>query len=287
MITDLLFQLLQDTKIIDKYPTSVIDKIKSEIENDGLFKELDIISKQRNYNPFNVENLVNKVSSSIISLIQKRDELKNLEVTLLNTCTNKLITNSVKEKDIALTDLDNKKRDFLNSNLNKQISVLNNTKNITAAPDSLKKVKDYESSKNTIVTTYIKKVDELQDRYEQLNYVDDSGLNYLNRYVQLKELYWEDFKSFFSFLISLDIGLKTVYSINEGLPNYNKFVLLNDYYKWFKRSLIKLDQLFETDQETTLCLSLAHGGTVNGAGFMARIPFFKRGIKEKKFRFYF
>ncbi|MDR2238696.1 MAG: hypothetical protein LBE92_21490 [Chryseobacterium sp.] len=239
---------------------SVIIKVKKEIEDDRLMQDLNQLNEAPlAYNPFAVELLLNEASELLQSCIQKRTELKNLEITLLTDSINKIMSVKKRDYESKVIESDN---NFSSSGkiLSKQSALKVGTDNvITAEISSVQKVEEYEKN----IKSAKRELKAVNDKYEDLlsefSQDNNSGLNYLSRYIETKEIYWEDFKEVFRKLKCLEVGFKTVYDIDSPLPPVTKDNLLNKYYLWLKRNLLKLSKILEQEQEFTLILPLKTG----------------------------
>lgn len=237
----------------------IIEIIKQEIEDDELMDSLKLINAAPlAYYPYSVELLINEASELIQSCIQKRNELKNLEVTLLTEAINRILDRQRKVYEDQVVEAE---IGFTNSSkmLSKQTKVKYTNVWQEADPASAQEIKVFEDA--------IKKARrELKSEYEKYDDLTNefakdinSGLNFLYRYKETKEIYWEDFQELFRKLKSLEVGFKTVYEINSPLPTISKENFLNRCYIWLKQNLLKVSKILEKEQEFTLVFPLKVG----------------------------
>jgi hypothetical protein len=237
----------------------IILKVKKEIEDDKLISNLQQLNTSPlSYNPFAVELLINETTELLQSCIQKRTELKTLEVTLLTDCINKILSAKRREYDASLQNAD---AAYPNSNkaLSKQSKLILSQTTAEADPASSQQVATYEKAIKDAKKELKAESDKYEDILSEFALDPNSGINFLSRYVELKEIYWEDFKEVFRKLKCLEVGFKTVYEIDSPLPAISKDTLLNKYYIWLKDNLLKLSKILEQEQEFTLILPLKAG----------------------------
>lgn len=246
--------------------SSDIDLIKRELEDDKLLKELaKINSSPLAYNPFAVEFLLSDTTELLKSCIEKRTELKNLEVTLLNDSINKLLLAQKRKYEKEIADVDERYPN-LDKKLAKQIKLKTTPDAVEADDTSVTEIRKYEEEIKRLNNGLKKEYEDYEDLLQEFSKDKNSGLNYLARYMELKEIYWEDFKEVFRKLKSLEVGFKTVYEIDTTLPPITNDNLLNKYYLWLKHNLLKLNKLLETEQEFTIPVSLKEGFPSPGGG---------------------
>ncbi|MDZ4712924.1 MAG: hypothetical protein SGI89_11460, partial [bacterium] len=256
-------QILADV-LMEAIPTltptdPIIVKVKKEIEDDKLIQDLQQLNAAPlSYNPFAVELLINEATELLQSCIQRRTELKNLEVTLLTDSINKIL--SVKKRDYD-TKVINADTSYTNSSkvLSKQSKVTVSSTNIEAEANSVLQIATYETTIKDAKKDLKSENEKYEDILLETSQDPNSGINYLSRYIEVKEIYWEDFKEVFRKLKCLEVGFKTVYEIDSPLPIISKDSLLNKYYVWLKNNLLKLSKVLEQEQEFTLILPLNVG----------------------------
>ncbi len=224
------------SKILKAYQIPDTDPIRNnllrDIEDENLVSNLNSIHTlpRTMYNPFRVEMLIDDCIRLISSLLIKRTELKNLEVIMVRESAKKTMLNERIDNPAA-----------------------NNEYSAMMVGDIEKKIiNDALSNK---LAEYEKALDNLSNQI-------DSGLNYPNRYNELLEIYKLDYEEFYTKLKSVEVGVKTVYGIDEPLPTIDDGAItqaLNKYYLWIKKILIKLDIILENEQEQTMIIPLLRG----------------------------
>lgn len=266
---DILAALINETRLktnssILPLATSDLAIIKRELEDDKLLEELERInSSPLAYNPFGVELLLSDTSELLKSCIEKRTELKNLEVILLNDSINKILSEQKRKYEKEIDAVEKKYPDTAKI-LAKQIKLKTSPTSVEADDLSVNEIRKYEEEIEDLTDKLKKQCEYYEDLLQDFSNDKNSGLNYLARYMELKEIYWEDFKEVFRKLKSLEVGFKTVYDIDIELPKISEDNLLNKYYIWLKANLLKLNKLLETEQEFTLTISLRNGIPVSG-----------------------
>lgn len=248
------------------YSDSALDLIRSELEDTRLLEDLNKInSAPPFYNPFGVEFLIGDTTELLKSCLQKRTELKNLEVVLLNDCIGKLMAARRKEFE---NDIDELNKNYPGSSgiLSKQTKLKTNLDSVEADEASSVQVKNYETSVRDIKEKLDTEAAHYEKVLEEFSADKNSGLNYLTRYIELKEIYWEDYRELFRKLKSLEVGFKTVYDMNVPLPEIGSDNLLNKYYIWLKNGMLALNKILETEQEFTMAISIKGGRPGYGSG---------------------
>jgi hypothetical protein len=262
ILADLLKNSLLEINISD----SDFDTVRRELEDDQLISELkEIVEGPLAYNPFGVEFLLSDTTNLLQSCLQKRTELKSLEVTLLSDCMNKVVAVKKRQFDQDVAKVELRYPDLVRT-LAKQTKLKSTAGSVEPHEDSVKQVSAYESEMKSLKDSFKSITNELEDQLLEFSKDKNSGLNYLSRYSALKEIYWIDVKELFRKLKSLQIGFKSVYNIDTKWPGISSDNLLNSYYKWLKESLLKFNKLLETEQEFTITVSIKHGVPMAGGG---------------------
>lgn len=236
----------------------MVSKIQDDLEPDSFRDELREIKLKYNYYP--VEILISKCKGLLHSLLEKRDEIKGLEVSLLNQAMTRALKDIDNEKAQALQDLDNTHKEFLSKGFLKNIEFeIDVNKNIKAKDSSIKNLTTIEKDFKDQNEKYRKKIEDVEVNYESYTFGENSGVNFLERIIEKKEIYHSIFKEFYANLISLKEGFSVVYNINRNFPELNSTNLLNEYYKWLTDSIIALNELVQDEQEVELIISLKNG----------------------------
>jgi hypothetical protein len=153
MKNQILFNVLKNSRPKNFYSDEQLSKINEGIESESLKNELLLLLNEVNYNPFCIEILISKCSSLLNSVLEKRDELKSIEVLLLNQSINKILRDKRKENEILIENIKNKNINFLSN-----VSI----KNI-----------EFELKDNLLTSTKksSQKVEQIEKEFENLNKV--------------------------------------------------------------------------------------------------------------------
>ena len=185
---------------------------------------------------------------------------------------NKILSKKKKDFDDRILKLDEDNIEFSSSVIIKQNCLKGDqTQNVIGDESSIERVSKYEN----VMLEYRKGFKAQADKYESIleEFSENlsSGLNYLDRYKSMKEMYWEDLKELFRKVKSLYVGLSGVYGIHEPLPSFKEPSFLNELYLWQKSVMLQLSKLLESEQETTVVISLRNGFSDTSGG---RFSFF-------------
>lgn len=250
-----------------------ISVVRRELEDDQLMAELKNICANTTslaYNPFAIEFLVSDTIELLKSCLQKRTDLKNLEVTMLTDSVGKIL--AVKRRnyqnEILAAEATYPQPEKI---LSKQSRIKLSDNQLEADENSAAAVRQYEDAIKKLAKDYKVESEKYEDLLIAFSKDKKSGLNYIARYVELKEIYWDDVKEVFRKLKSVEVGLNTVYEMDTRLPEVTEENLLNKCYLWLKESLLKLSKLLNREQEFSIAISLKHGTATAPDGNMAKV----------------
>lgn len=252
MKNEILFTLLKEAQITENLSHETIEKLTLEIENEELKTSFSTVTP---YPPYNVELSIKRVNFSLNALLSKREELKNLEVALLNAALNKLTFKEHREKEIALRQLNKNSNKLINESLLKQRELIQDGNTFSGSVESIKEIEEYERVQNDLLESFNDKIYALNDEFQKFADDPNCGLNFLSRYSKLREIYEDDYRTFYQYITTYEIGLRTVYKLYLPLPSFAEPDLLNAYYLWFKKSLLKLDNVLISDREYPMIMS--------------------------------
>jgi hypothetical protein len=256
ILADLLIhEALKD----DRADSKDIEQVKRELEDTAFLAEIaKITSAPPVYNPFSFEFLLSDTAELARNCLDRRTELKTLEVTLLNETVNRIMNLKKREYDGKVKKAEN---EFPESDkvLTKQFKLKNSSTSSEADPKSVAQVSKFEGAIKEATDKLKEFQIGLEDQLTEFAKDKNSGLNYLARYIETKKIYWEDVKELAKKMRTIEVGLKTVYSIDSRLSKIEDKNLLNGYYVWLKENLLKFNQLLEKEIEYTMTISLKAG----------------------------
>lgn len=259
MPNTLLTRILEDSRPSEFYSDEQLNKVKESVESDSLKDELLSLRNDIIYNSFGVEILMSKCSGLINSLLEKRDELKSLEVLLLNQSLSRILRAKSKENDSKIEVIEDANKDFIYRNISSNSELKFENNKILAEESSINNLSHLKDAFLNLKQEYKTSIDEINNTFDEFSQKEDSGLNYLDRYIEKKEIYRFLFKELFKYLVSLEEGFKTVYNINTNLPDIHSSNLLNDFHSWFRNNLLELEKITQYEQEFDLIISLNRG----------------------------
>lgn len=244
--------------------------VRKELEDDDLLKDLKAITSpdtKLSASPYGFEYILSDTTSLIHRCMDKRTDLKNLEVALLNDTVSRILSEKQKGYEKGIRDVEEAYPELAGL-LAKQTSLVNNGNEIKGDDASINKVNEFEGKVKQINSEFRNDKESLEKMVLDFKEDNNSGLNYLARYIELKEIYWNDMKELFGKLRVLEVALYDLYSIESKLPQIEKGTnLLNECYIWLKKNLQLLNGMLEYEEEYSVVISLRNG-IILGPGSM-------------------
>ncbi len=259
MENELLVQALLASKPIGFYSNDKLERIKEGINPPSLINELLTLSNYAQHNFYEVESLLQKCNRLINSLLERRDELKNLEVYMLNQCLSQTLRKKSYNSEIQLQQLQEENKELINALLTNNSILKFKDDTIQADEVSQHAVADFATKVTALKNTNRKDVDQIEATFEQFSENIDSGLNYLDRYLEKKDTYAFLLKELYKYLVCLAFGLNIIYDIKEPLPSVNNELLLNKFHTWFRQRIVDLEKITEYEHEVDIICDIKNG----------------------------